>query len=83
MPTIEFCEIAIRKDGDCHKTCGFDVNDTALKYAELIQPSIEFSRYERDGEAVVYLDVINDQAFLSVVSDGFSSRLSVEETFVT
>ena len=80
---IEFCEVSIRSDGDIRHVCGEDSNQAALKYAERIASKIEFERYEENGlkEAVCYVDIHKDIAYLSMVCDGRVDRIEVAEEF--
>ena len=82
---IEFAEVSIRSNGDIRFVCGEDRNDSALRYAARIAPSIEFWRYEEGGlkEAVCYVDIHKDNAYLSMVCDGRVDRVAVQEEFTT
>ena len=82
---IEFAEVSIRSNGDIRHVCGEDRNNAVLRYAERIAPSIEFERYEQNGliEAVAYVDIHKDIAYVSMVYDGNADRIPVDEDFCT
>ena len=82
---VKFCEVSIRSNGNIRKVSGDDANGACLRYAERIAHQIDFEPYEEGGltEAVAYVDIHKDVAYITMMCNGRSDHIYVEEEFTT